>query len=267
MPEISTALSLLTGQSGLYVAGQLAPESSSLETADLVHLTGPLDADRFVRAIRDVVAATETLRVEIVERDGEAWQDVTTAEVAVERVDCSAESDPQAAARAWARADLETPSAGRPLVREVLFELGEGAWCWYQRVHHAAVDAFALGLIREAVFTAYATGETPKTLGSLRDLVAEERSYLESDAFTTDAAFWAEHLDGAPRRDALDQGSDALVQVERTLPGALQAWREAAERAQATWAEVLVAAFVLERRSSSNSTASVASTTSCSACR
>lgn len=254
MPENPAVLPLLTAQRGVCMAQQITPEDTRFQTADLVHLRGPLDAERFVAAVRDVVAASESLHVTLVDEDGELRQQVGDDVVDVERVDLRSESEPGDAARAWAKADLARPASQQPLVREVLFHLGEDRWCWYQRVHHSAVDAFALGLVRDAVFSTYATGEAPQALGSLASLVAEEQAYLEGQSADDDAAFWADHLAGASRLDPLEGPSARPVHVERRLNAAVQRWQEGADAVKATWAELLVAAVVLEQHRVTGST-------------
>ncbi|CAM5452059.1 hypothetical protein SCALM49S_05626 [Streptomyces californicus] len=64
----SPDIPLLSAQSGIYYAHQLAPRSTVLNTADLVEIDGPLDADLFTAALRRAVAEAETLAVRVSER-------------------------------------------------------------------------------------------------------------------------------------------------------------------------------------------------------
>ncbi|KOG87354.1 hypothetical protein ADK38_25905, partial [Streptomyces varsoviensis] len=58
--------------------------------------------------------------------------------------DARDEADPDAAARAWMRADLDVPFdlAAGPLFAHALFRVADDRWLWYQRVHHAVMDGY-----------------------------------------------------------------------------------------------------------------------------
>ncbi|RBL84849.1 hypothetical protein DDE05_21145, partial [Streptomyces cavourensis] len=61
----SRALPLLTAQSGIYYAHQLAPLGTELNTADCVEIAGPLDGDLFTRALVRTVGEADTLALRI----------------------------------------------------------------------------------------------------------------------------------------------------------------------------------------------------------
>ncbi|MFJ2772020.1 amino acid adenylation domain-containing protein [Streptomyces sp. NPDC087300] len=255
-------LPLLAAQAGILYAQQLAPLSTALNTADRVELQGPLDEVLFETALLRTVAEAETLALRVTEdAEGNPWQtvDPEAAPVRLHRLDVRAEPDPEAAADAWMRADLaravdltgERGTGG--LVTQALIRVADDRHWWYQRVHHFAVDAYALHLIGARVaelYTALAARQEPpaRQFAPLAELTGEETRYLGSEQYATDRAFWAERTAGhttpatlAARPDAT--GSDALVRRVTDLPeGSVDRFTRAAQAVKATWAELVIAA-------------------------
>ncbi|MEV0275791.1 amino acid adenylation domain-containing protein [Streptomyces sp. NPDC050610] len=171
--------------------------------------------------------------------------------------DARAEADPDAAARAWMRADLDIPFdlAAGPLFAHALFRVADDRWLWYQRVHHAVMDGYGYSLLARRVaetFTALAAGEDPgpSPFGRLAELVADDAEYRGSDAYEKDRDHWAEAF--ADRPDAPSPaGRTALPSrtfLRRTAhlaPEATERLRAFAASARATWPDVLLAAQAL----------------------
>ncbi|MFE0173786.1 amino acid adenylation domain-containing protein [Streptomyces sp. NPDC059002] len=255
-------LPLLTAQAGILYAQQLAPESTALNTADRVEIQGPLDDALFETALHRTVAEAQTLALRVTEdADGDPWQtvDPAAAPVRLHRIDLRAETDPEAAADAWMRADLDRPvdltgdAAAGGLVTQALFRVADDRHWWYQRVHHFAVDAYALQLIGARVaelYTALAAQQEPpaQQFAPMAELTGEETRYLGSEQYATDRAFWAERTAGhttpatlAARPDAT--GTDALLRRAVDLPeGSVDRLTRAAQAVKATWAELVIAA-------------------------
>ncbi|MGW1992474.1 amino acid adenylation domain-containing protein [Embleya sp. NPDC001921] len=250
-------LPLLAAQAGIVYAQALTPADPVYNTGDRVEIRGPLDADLFTRALHRVGVEAETLRLLVVaDADGTSTQRVLDREFPVHRIDLSTAEDPTVRAEAWMRADLDRavdPSTG-PLVTHALFRFADDHHWWYRRVHHVAVDAYALTLIGLRVaelYTAFARRDrpTPNPFGSLRDLVAEEVDYRASEAYDTDRAFWLDHLADRPRPVTLSQApatplpaAPILRRAVELPPARAARLTEAASIARATWAELLIAA-------------------------
>ncbi|MEU7161389.1 amino acid adenylation domain-containing protein [Streptomyces chrestomyceticus] len=274
---------LLTAQAGIHYAGQINPKSPALNTADVVEIQGPLDEALFERALLRTVTEAETLGVCVSETDGEPSQRVVPPdpERLLHRIDLRDAGRPaEEAARDWMHADLtraaDLGEAGQ-LTTQALFRVADDRYWWYQRVHHIAVDAYALQLVGSRVaelYTALATGQEPADtrFAPLRELVEEETRYLESEQYTADREFWAERMAGRPEPVVLASGTagtraaraseapaseapvtaaslaDAIAagDVLRTrtdLPAAtLDRLTRAAGAVKATWAELVIAA-------------------------
>ncbi|OKI08161.1 non-ribosomal peptide synthetase [Streptomyces sp. CB02923] len=217
-PAEPADFALLTSQSGILYASQLDPKSPALNTADVVEIQGVLDEALFERALLCTVTEAETLGVCVSETDGFPQQRVIPpdAERLLHRIDLrDADRPAEEAARDWIHADLtraaDLGQAGQ-LTTEALLRLADDRYWWYQRVHHIAVDAYALQLVGSRVaelYTAFATGQEPTAtrFAPLRDLVEDETRYLEGEQYTADREFWAGRMAGRPEPVTLASGA------------------------------------------------------------
>ncbi|MEV7290976.1 amino acid adenylation domain-containing protein [Streptomyces microflavus] len=246
----SRALPLLTAQSGIYYAHQLALLGTELNTADRVEIEGPLDGDLFTEALGRAVGEAETLAVRLTEVDGTPVQHVTRTELRLYRLELTEEQ-----AVAWMREDLARPvdlASADGLMTQALIRVGEGRHWWYQRVHHIAVDAYALSLIGRRVAELYsaAVAEEPAPEGRfapLSELTDAEAAYLSGEEYAEDRAFWAERMAGyspepAPATSDASAGGGLLHRITDLPASTLDRLSRAARAAKATWAELVVAA-------------------------
>ncbi|MFF9778209.1 amino acid adenylation domain-containing protein [Streptomyces sp. NPDC013978] len=193
-------LPLTAAQLGIWFAQARDPRSPVYNTGEYVELTGPLDVDRFERALRQVVARTDALRLRFhPEADGTVSQSPDPDPVfTVHHVDVSTAADPAAAADAWMRDVMARPldvTAGGPLFTQALLRLGEGHHRWFQHVHHLLLDGYGFRLVADRVARAY-TGTPGPADGSVRDLTDAEAQWRDSPAYDRDREHWL----AAPRR-------------------------------------------------------------------
>ncbi|WP_432150202.1 amino acid adenylation domain-containing protein [Streptomyces sp. bgisy029] len=246
----SRALPLLTAQAGIYYAHQLAPLGTELNTADCVEIEGPLDGDLFTEALARAVGEADTLAVRVSEADGTPVQHVVRGEVVVQRLEMTPDQ-----AEAWMREDLARPvdlASAEGLMTQALIRVGADRHWWYQRVHHIAVDAYALSLMGRRVAELYsaAVAEEPAPEGRfapLSELTDDETAYLSGEEYAADRAFWAERMAGyapeaAPVNAGASAGGDLLQRVTDLPASTLDRLSRAARAAKATWAELVVAA-------------------------
>ncbi|MFD8999101.1 amino acid adenylation domain-containing protein [Streptomyces abikoensis] len=253
--ENSAELPLLAAQSGILYAQALDPANPVLNTGDRVEITGPLDEELFERALKRTTAEAETLALLATAGDGTTpAQRLAAPAPALHRLDLRTAADPEAEATAWTAADLARPVdlTEGPLVTHALIRLADERYWWYQRVHHFAVDAYALNLIGRRlaeVYTALATGAepTPHPFGTLRELLDDEAAYLAGERHAADRAHWRERLADRPEPVSLSDRPAApagtVLRHTAELPaGSLARLTAAAGTVKATWAELLVAA-------------------------
>ncbi|MEU3568016.1 amino acid adenylation domain-containing protein [Kitasatospora sp. NPDC036755] len=254
---------LLAAQAAIWYAQALDPASPVYNTGDAVEITGPLDEDRFEKALRQAVEEAEALSAVVVTgpdgtprqrlRPGRRWP--------LHRLDLRAADDPAAEAEAWMRADLARPAdlAEGPLFTHALIRLAEDRRLWYRRIHHLAVDAYALTLLGDrvaALHTAAVAGAepAPNPFAGLAEAAAEEAEYRASAQYEADRAHWAARMADADTPAALpgtpepadgdrSAASGAPIRLTAELPaGTRERLERAADTVRATWAELLLAA-------------------------
>ncbi|MER7703653.1 amino acid adenylation domain-containing protein [Kitasatospora sp. NPDC097605] len=248
---------LLATQAAIWYAQALDPDSPVYNTGDAVEITGSLDAALFETALRRAVDEADALSAVVVARGGgEAPHQRLTPGRGwpLHHLDLRADADPEATAEAWMRADLARPVdlAEGPLFTQALIRLTDERHWWYQRVHHLAVDAYALTLLTGRVaelYTALTTGTRPsdRTFATPAEVAAEEAAYRAGQEHTADREFWRERLAGADAPATLPGGTPAgpagLPRLTAALPaGTLPRLEAAAKAARATWAELVIAA-------------------------
>ncbi|MFG3256021.1 amino acid adenylation domain-containing protein [Streptomyces sp. NPDC048172] len=245
-------LALLTAQAGIHYAQQLAPESTAFQTADRVEIRGALDADRFLEALRGTVEEADTLRLRVTDDGDSPAQHVEPLpdDWSPHLLDVRDAADPEAEATAWMRAELAAASG---LMAQALLRLADDRWWWYQRVHHVAVDAYALRLLGVRVaarYTALVAGRDPEPSGfaPLSELVEEERAYLSGEQYAADREFWAARMAGRadtvpPTPATAEAPAEGMLHRAVELDAdAFERISRAAEAVKATWAEVALAA-------------------------
>ncbi|MGW4894979.1 condensation domain-containing protein [Kitasatospora sp. NPDC004240] len=198
---------LLATQAAIWYAQVLDPGSPGYNTGDAVEITGPLDAGLFERALRQTVDEADALHALVTAEDGTPRQRLRPGRPwPLHRLDLSTAADPDGEAEDWMRADLARPVdlAEGPLFAQALIRLGADRHLWYRRVHHLAVDAYALTLIGGRVaelYTALATGAAPgpRTFATPAEVAAEESAYRAGEQYAADREFWRERLAGTER--------------------------------------------------------------------
>ncbi|MER7015945.1 amino acid adenylation domain-containing protein, partial [Saccharopolyspora sp. NPDC000359] len=244
---------LSAAQAGIWFAQQLDQANPIFNTAERVVIDGPVDPERFAVALRRAVAEVEALRIRVRDDTGELGQVVEEpAEFDLPVVDCTTAADPEARALAWMRADLREPvdlrrgQAGR-LWSAALFQLGERRWCWYQRIHHVAIDGYGFSILIRRVAELYSDLDAgPSPFEPLSALLADEQEYRRSAKFERDAQHWHELFADRPDVVSLSGSSrptahDFRRQTAESAAG--NALATAAEESRTIWSDALIAAF------------------------
>ncbi|MER7004864.1 condensation domain-containing protein [Dactylosporangium sp. NPDC000555] len=251
-----SAHELSVTQQGLFFLDAITPGSALYTIAWRCRLTGVLDRDRFVRAVRAVVARHGALRTRFDVGDGGPVQVVEPAaaiEVPVEDLtDCP---QPQREERLHTRL-TELASVGfdlrrGPLLRTVLFRLDHDRHVLALLAHHIIFDYVSTEIFLAELMRAY-DGED---LGSLQlqytDFARWQREYLRGERLEEHRDHWVRRLAGAD--GLLDLPADRprpAVQSYRgawysfSIPGTtMDALRDLARRERVTPFMVYLAAF------------------------
>lgn len=246
---------LLAAQEGIWTGQRLDPDSPAYNTAEYVHIDGPVDPAVFDAALHQVVAETEALNVTYaVDAEGRPWEtSVPAGDWQLHTADLTAEPDPHAAALGWMDQDMARPVdlTRGPVFGHALLRMAPEEHLWYHRVHHIALDGFGLSLVARRVaqvYTALREGEPAPEhgFGTLASVRAEERAYRESPRFAKNRAYWADRFADRPRV-ATPAGRTALPartfhrRVVDLDTAETEELRAVARDLKVTWSEVLLA--------------------------
>jgi enterobactin synthetase component F len=196
---------LTVAQRGLWMTQKITP-GAILNIAEAVEICGPIKPELFRRALHQVVAEAEQLRVCVVEQNGKPRQVLRPAYAGdFPYVDMSCETDPRAAIQAWMMHEVTRPVDLRkdPLWVSALLKASDDCYFWYQRAHHIVYDGYGGGLVARRLaelYTAYTRGETPepKCFCTVEAMVEAESSYRNSDRFRRDREYWQQQLAQLP---------------------------------------------------------------------
>ncbi|WP_265433633.1 amonabactin biosynthesis non-ribosomal peptide synthetase AmoF [Aeromonas salmonicida] len=237
-------------QQGLWSGHLLNDDKAMFNTAECIAFDGKVDVAVLVAALTRAVGECEALKGHF-EDDGEAVCFVSDeAPLAYDEVNL--ESDDEAAARAWAWADLRRPFK---LTEEApcRFALlrGPGRDYLYSCVHHIALDGFGTTLLFQRIAELYAEGQvgemnSPSPFGSLAEVLAEELTREESGKNAAARAFWQEQLQAWPEvksfGDIRAPIAAEFIRESRPLPAALwQALTGFADEHKLGWPDLLLA--------------------------
>ncbi|MFM1687854.1 amonabactin biosynthesis non-ribosomal peptide synthetase AmoF [Aeromonas salmonicida] len=237
-------------QQGLWSGHLLNDDKAMFNTAECIAFDGKVDVAVLVAVLTRAVGECEALKGHF-EDDGAAVCFVSDeAPLAYDEVNL--ESDDEAAARAWAWADLRRP-----------FKLTEEAPCrfallcgpsrdyLYSCVHHIALDGFGTTLLFQRIAELYGEGlagavPSPSPFGSLAEVLAEELTREESGKNAAARAFWQAQLQAWPEvksfGDTRAPIAAEFIRESRPLPAALwQALTGFADEHKLGWPDLLLA--------------------------
>ncbi|MEV0820675.1 non-ribosomal peptide synthetase [Nonomuraea rubra] len=204
-------------QARMLVLDQLNPGTAQYNVPVAFTVRGPFDVAGFRAALDAVVAGHESLRTVFRPGDGAYVQVVAEEARAALRVERDV---PVAAADGLLRAEAAVPfdvEAG-PLLRCVVYELGDGSHRVLLTAHHLVCDGWSLRLLLQELTAAYHPATTaphsaatsPRGTASAEppslqypDYAAWQRERLDSHVLDAAVAYWAGVLADAPRTLAL----------------------------------------------------------------
>ncbi len=223
---------LTVAQRGLWMTQKITP-GAILNIAEAVEICGPVKPENFRRALHQVVAEAEQLRVCVVEENGKPRQVLRPVYPGdFPYVDMSREADPRTAIQTWMMQEVTRPVDLRkdPLWVSALLKASDDCYFWYQRAHHIVYDGYGGGLVARRLaelYTAYTRGEAPepKCFCTVEAMVEAETTYRGSDRFLRDREYWQQQLAQLPEAVTLSQSPrrDGLSSELRRSVGYLPA--------------------------------------------
>ncbi|MEV0375070.1 amino acid adenylation domain-containing protein [Streptomyces sp. NPDC050636] len=192
------------GQSGIWLAQQIEPDSSAYNIVFALDLRGGIDLDRLVASARQAVEEAECLHVCVSPENGEPRQTPARFPVDIPIVDLRGVPAPEEAAVDWMAADRDRPAdLGRgPLFAQAVLRLADDRVLWYQRYHHIVLDGMGVALITRRAGELYTadTGEQARAPHdwALPRLVDADQAYRASEQHKSDRAYWLDRMAGRP---------------------------------------------------------------------
>ncbi|MCP8466331.1 non-ribosomal peptide synthase/polyketide synthase [Pseudomonas sp. ZM23] len=199
-------LPLSAAQSRLWFFWRMEPASAAYNVPGALRLRGPLDEAALRRAFDTLVARHETLRTTFGEVDGQAFQRIQPAQALdLARVDLSAESDAEAAARQLAETEAQRPFDLRngPLLRLILLKLADADHVLLLTMHHIVSDGWSIRVLVDEfsrLYGAFAVGEElelPKLPVQYADYAQWQRELLAGDEGQRQLSWWTGLLGNA----------------------------------------------------------------------
>ncbi len=190
---------LSSAQLGIWFAQRLNPSSAAYNIGEYIEIRGAINPALFERALRQVVAESEALRIRLTEHDGEPRQIIEASPAwLLPTIDLSSKADPRSAAEAWMQADLAraVDLMRGPLFGFALFKASNALFFWYARYHHIVIDGYAMWLVARRVadvYTRLSSGQSANegAFGPLAVLLDGDRTYRASDDYAKDRRFWS----------------------------------------------------------------------------
>ncbi|QIQ01044.1 non-ribosomal peptide synthetase [Streptomyces liangshanensis] len=219
--ETEETFELTTAQQGMWYGQLVDPDSPKCNIGECIEIRGDLDGALLAAALDRAVALCDSLNIEIVTRDGTVRQRVTRPDPPrtgrLRTVDLSGAGDPVAAAERYMADDMATVDRlDAPHHHFALLRLAPRLHYWYLRFHHIALDGLSGAVFTRTVadlYTRAVRGEDLDTVelpaAPLRDLVAGEVAYRDSDQYDADRAYWTGKFTDLAAGDGTDTAGTA----------------------------------------------------------
>lgn len=245
---------LTEAQSGLWYAQRLDRANPIFNTGQYLDLRGPLDTQALAAAVAQAGVEAESLSLRFIDGPDGPRQLIDPAlRPQLQLVDLSQEADPEAAARAAIRHEMNiavVPENG-PMARQTLYRLAPDRHFWAQQVHHFAIDGYGMVLLTGRIAELYGLFLAGKEAGGralagLAGLWADDAAYQQSPARAEDAAWWRQAMAGMDDVIGMVQGRAQSAYTFRRFEASLpQFARDAllarAKAAGLNWPDVLTA--------------------------
>lgn len=258
-PPPTDDLALSLSQREVWLDQRAWPGSAHLNIGGGAFLVGFLDLTVFRRALRDLVAENEALRLAPLP-DGSQRLLPPTEEPALEIIDIRDADDPKEAMRRWWQQRMTQPFTldGRSPWRFALLRSSDQLHGLTIQFHHLVMDGWGTSQVMRRwaeIHNALLEGKPPPASGvpGYSAFIAESNAYRGSEGFARDARYWRERIPELPtplierrfsqvRPDTLPPASLAFHRVPRADYERLR--RYATEQGQSVF-NLVLAALVL----------------------
>ncbi|MEN3584036.1 amino acid adenylation domain-containing protein [Streptomyces sp. ZYX-F-203] len=214
-PTAAAGTPVTGGQSGIWLAQRIEPDSSAFNVSFTLELRGDVDLDRLAAAVRQVTEEADCLHVRVGDENGSPRQWPARFPVDIPVLDLRDAPDPEDTAWDWMQAD-RTRATGLtehgPLFAHTLLRLANDRVLWHQRYHHMVIDGVSIAMISRRAGEIYTDGEAVGEVDwSVPQLLDAERTYRESERYVADRAYWLDRFADRPEPVRLVERSSTLT--------------------------------------------------------
>ena len=173
-----------------------------------VHLPGPLDIERFNKAVELLIQKHDNLRLQLTKnRDENGLPQQTIVppfSLQVPLHDFRNETKPYEAARTWMQQRFVQPFGpeGEPLFRFDLIQVANAEYYWLMQYHHLIIDGWGMALLNRSLAEIYTDLSQSKALDlqspSYLDYIADEQGYLQSERYEKQREYWLQQYKDIP---------------------------------------------------------------------
>ena len=197
------------------------PGTSINIVAGNVRLKGNIDYTALKKSINLFVKKNSSMRLRVVEKDGEAFQHVTDYEAFdIDFFDFS-QSGGIKALFDWDEGTTKKPFdiIENQLYYCALFKLSEEEGGFYLKIHHLISDAWTMGLFGKQVIDVYSKLKKglpvdEEAYPSYIDHVRQEEAYTTSLRFEKDRKYWNEKFDTLPEMTVLKTSKTGEMSIK-----------------------------------------------------
>jgi len=213
-------------QRRLWILDQLWTSGAAYTLSAAYLLNGPFDVAAFGRAFAALIRRHEALRTVFVAAEGDEAETVRQRVLADPKtglglIDLRGETDPEAAARALAEQDAETPFdlAAGPLLRAQVLVVGADRHVLLVAIHHIVSDAASVAIMVDELLVLYraeteegGSDPLPPLRIHYKDYAAWDNARIATDDSRRDLDYWRTQLAGplVPLDLPLDRPRPAL---------------------------------------------------------
>ncbi|HXE17891.1 MAG TPA: condensation domain-containing protein, partial [Stellaceae bacterium] len=175
---------------------------SSYVIGGYIRIPGPVDPERFIRAVDVVVARNDALRLRFDVKEPRQIIDFSDYPC-VDIVDVSAAPDPNVAFRSYLETEFPKPfdlAARGRLFRISLIRLEAGLWYCVLKFHHLVADGMSISLVFGQICDVYnGDADGARRHPAYLDFARDDAAYLASERYRRDLDYWRERFRSAPR--------------------------------------------------------------------
>ncbi|MDR0126016.1 MULTISPECIES: non-ribosomal peptide synthetase [Bacillus] len=188
------------------------PETPINHIGGIIFVNGPLQLDKLKQAIASCIRTTESLRLKLVEKDGETLQYVdSNADNHIPAYEFSTHEH----MLEWAEKAFKTPFQllETSLAEFAVLKIGEQHSGYFIKCHHTVADGWSMKVIIDKISQLYTALTQSSSIEQEADnhsvFIDKESKYMNSPRFKKDQQFWKETLSDVSE-SYLVQGTDQI---------------------------------------------------------